>query len=221
MSTARDTILARLNAAAKVRPLHANPGTETEAQWLARQPPVGDLSERFIQEQQAVGSEVRRVAGFNALADIVPDWLVQHEVRSIITGTAPALNPLREALQGDGRFTLHRFDRPVEEQRELLFSVDCGITTSRGGVAETGSVVLMPSSEEPRLLSLAPPVHLVLLQADRLLPRLSDFIASGVYQDEMPANLVLVSGASRTADIELILAMGVHGPRLFLVALIE
>jgi L-lactate utilization protein LutC len=47
-----------------------------------------------------------------------------------------------------------------------------------------------------------------------------DFIRSGAYQGSVPTNLVFVNCASRTADIELTLAMGVHGPKLLLVALI-
>ena len=102
----------------------------------------------------------------------------------------------------------------------MVFAADCGITTSHGGIADTGSIILFPSPAEPRLLSLAPPVHLVVVETGRLHGTLTDFIEGGAYQDQLPTNLVLVSGASRTADIELILAMGVHGPKVFLVALI-
>lgn len=98
--------------------------------------------------------------------------------------------------------------------------MDCGITTSHAAIADTGSVILIPSPAEPRLLSLAVPVHLVLVETGRLFPTLLDFIDGGEYQADPPTNLVLVSGASRTADIELTLAIGVHGPCELLVALI-
>jgi L-lactate dehydrogenase complex protein LldG len=221
MSTARERILARLRQSRAVQPLHANPSRESEADWLARQAPLGDLAERFSAEQRATGGEVRRVAGWAALPDVAVPWLAEAGVRSIITGREPRLEPLRERLAADGRFTLRRYERAMEEQRAELFGTDCGITTCRGAIAETGSLVLVPTPAEPRLLSLAPEVHLAVVERAGLVGRLSDFIAGGAYQRELPSNLVLISGASRTADIELVLAVGVHGPRRLLVALVE
>ncbi|NIP74189.1 MAG: lactate utilization protein [Gammaproteobacteria bacterium] len=221
MAESRERILNRLRQARAVRPPHAAPDSEPEAAWLARQPPVGDLAERFRTEQESVAGEVRRVASWEALPDVVVPWLAERGVQSVLVGHEPRLERLCAALDADGRFALHRYDRTLEESRETVFGVDCGITTSRGGIAETGSVIIVPTPEEPRLLSLAPEVHLAVVERERLHPRLADFIAGGAYQTEVPTNLVLVSGASRTADIELTLAMGVHGPKLFLVALVD
>jgi L-lactate dehydrogenase complex protein LldG len=101
-----------------------------------------------------------------------------------------------------------------------LFATDLGITTTLGAIAETSSLVLIPTPEEPRLLSLAVPVHLAILERKTIVPTLSDFIRSGTYQSRMPTNLVYISSASRTADIELTLAMGVHGPKTLLIAVV-
>lgn len=221
MTQARERILARLRQARAVRPTHGNQATETAAQWQARQPPLGDLPERFTAEQLATGGEVRRVVGWDALPDVVAPWLAEAGVRSIVLGTEPRLAALHDRLAGDGRFQVTRYERPVEEQRADLFAADCGITTSRGAVAETGSIVLVPTPAEPRLLSLAPETHLAVVERGALHATLADFIATGAYQAEVPSNLVLVSGASRTADIELVLAMGVHGPKRLLVALVD
>jgi L-lactate dehydrogenase complex protein LldG len=220
MTDARDRILARLRQARALSAAHPAPEGEDDAGWLARQPPIADPAARFIAEQQAVGGEVRPVVSWEALPEVVVPWLAEHGVRSVITGAEPRLEHLRTRLADNGSFALHRYERPLEQQREELFSVDCGITTTRGAIADTGSVILVPTAEEPRLLSLAVTVHLAVVERSALHPTLAAFIASGAYQRELPANLVLVSGASRTADIELILAMGVHGPRVFLVALI-
>jgi L-lactate dehydrogenase complex protein LldG len=219
MPTARDAILDRLRLGARTPLAHPSAVTGREAEWLARQAPLGDLAERFTREQQAVGSQVRRFPAWEALPAQVPAWLRELDVQSIVTGRVPRLAPLRQGLASAG-FTLRTYDRPLEQQKADLFGTDCGITTSVGGIAETGSIVLIPAPEEPRLLSLSVPVHLAIVERRHLHGTLLDFIASGVYQREVPTNLVLVSGASRTADIELTLAMGVHGPKLLLVALI-
>ncbi len=228
-NTAKERILGRLRAAREGADVSdALPGDtrEEERRWLERQPPLGDpsdlsdISVRFVREVEAVGGEVRRAANWKALPSLVGGWLAKRRAPSVMMGTDPRLEPLGAHLTGREGISLRRYERSLEEQKEELFSTECGITTSRGAIAESGSVILVPSPEEPRLLSLAMPVHLVIVEASRIFPTLSAFIASGEYQSEVPSNLVLVTGASRTADIEMILAMGVHGPKSLLVVLI-
>jgi L-lactate utilization protein LutC len=78
------------------------------------------------------------------------------------------------------------------------------------GLADTGSVVLAASPDEPRARSLLPAVHVTLLAEDRLLPGLPElFEALG---DDLPSALAIVTGPSRSADIEQELVVGVHGP---------
>ncbi len=78
------------------------------------------------------------------------------------------------------------------------------------GLADTGSVVLAASVAEPRSRSLLPFVHVSILREDRILPGLDElFAAIGA---ELPSALAIVTGPSRSADIEQRLAVGVHGP---------
>jgi len=217
-AAARERILTRLRQGMAAVP--ARPEVlELDEDWLRRQPPLGDPAERFLREQQSVGSQVLRVPTWEALPAAVAPWFREHGIASAITGRVERLTPLRRHLAELG-VTVRTYDKPLEQQRGEVFGTDCGITTSAGGIAETGSIILVPGPEEPRLLSLAVPIHLALVERARLHATLGDFIRSGAYQRAVPTNLVLVSGASRTADIELTLAVGVHGPRLLLVALI-
>lgn len=220
MSDARTRILERLRQASGRAPYYANPTTEREAEWQARQPAIPDLVARFTEEQEKLGTRVLRVPDWGALPAAVTPWFGEYRIGSVMTGANPRLEPLREHLAAELGVALHRYDRPVEEQKEEIFSVDCGVTGAEGGIADTGSVVIIPSPEEPRLLSLAVPVHLVVVETRRLFPTLGAFLDSGRFQGSPPSNLVLISGASRTADIELTLAVGVHGPKVFLVALV-
>ena len=85
-----------------------------------------------------------------------------------------------------------------------------GVSTALYGLADTGSVVLAASSEEPRARSLLPAVHVTLLREDRILPGLDElFAALGA---DLPSALAIVTGPSRSADIEQKLVIGVHGP---------
>ena len=79
------------------------------------------------------------------------------------------------------------------------------------GLADTGSVVLAASPEEPRARSLLPDRHVTLLREDSILPGLAELFAA--LGGELPSALAIVSGPSRSADIEQRLTTGVHGPR--------
>jgi L-lactate dehydrogenase complex protein LldG len=85
-----------------------------------------------------------------------------------------------------------------------------GVSTAIYGLADTGSVVLS-SSTEPRTQSLLPDVHVTLLREDLILPGLDELFAA--LGDDLPSALAIVTGPSRSADIEQKLAVGVHGPR--------
>jgi L-lactate utilization protein LutC len=88
-----------------------------------------------------------------------------------------------------------------------------GATVSEAlyALADPGSVVLAASPDEPRARSLLPEVHITLISEDRVLPGLPDLFSR--LHGELPSGLAIVSGPSRSADIEQILTLGVHGPR--------
>jgi L-lactate dehydrogenase complex protein LldG len=100
-------------------------------------------------------------------------------------------------------FRVHRDARPELDGAE--------VSRAAYGLADTGSVVLRSSPEEPRARHLRPEVHVSLLAEDRILESLDDLFE--LVAAELPSALVLVTGPSRSADIEQRLVVGVHGPR--------
>ncbi|HKB92881.1 MAG TPA: LUD domain-containing protein [Gaiellaceae bacterium] len=99
-------------------------------------------------------------------------------------------------------FHVHRGVAPAIE--------GAGVSRALYGLADTGSVVLAASPDEPRARSLLPDVHVSLLSADRILPDLPALFAA--VGGALPSALAIVTGPSRSADIEQRLAVGVHGP---------
>ncbi|TDN97085.1 MULTISPECIES: LutC/YkgG family protein [Halomonas] len=123
----------------------------------------------------------------------------------------------RRALAG-AEVELVDVDRDIETwQREQFESVDAGLTSTRGAIAETGSLWLWPTPDEPRLISLVPPIHIAVLDADTLEDTFFDVVKAHGWAGGMPTNALLISGPSKTADIEQTLAYGVHGPRALVV----
>jgi L-lactate dehydrogenase complex protein LldG len=88
---------------------------------------------------------------------------------------------------------------------------DATVSQALYALADPGSIVLAASPDEPRSRSLLPLVHITTVTEDRVLAGLDELVAA--VGANMPSNLVIVSGPSRSADIEQVLALGVHGPR--------
>lgn len=108
-----------------------------------------------------------------------------------------------------------------DTQRQLCASCDFGITSADYALANTGSLVMLASPAEQRLVSLLPPVHIAVLPVSRLLSSLDELLVVLPNPAEQTSSMVLITGPSRSADIELILVRGVHGPGEIHVVLVE
>ena len=93
-----------------------------------------------------------------------------------------------------------------------IFGFDVGVSTAQAAIAETGTLVLDSACERHRLVSLVPPVHIAIVNASSIVDTLSDVLALLQKKEISPA-ITFITGPSRTADIELTLAIGVHGPQ--------
>ena len=101
----------------------------------------------------------------------------------------------------------------IEPSTGNIFDIDVGITTAQGAIAETGTLVLDSSRERNRLVSLVPPVHIAIVDASSIFQTLGEALAF-IHQDgNISPAVTFVTGPSRTADIELTLTIGVHGPQ--------
>jgi len=108
--------------------------------------------------------------------------------------------------------------RWAEMTLDELYDFDCGITDVYCAVAETGSLVMRASREHGRAVSLVPPIHVAVLEPKNFVADLVDLMEK-LTEEGVGSNTVLITGPSKTADIEMQLVTGVHGPgvvKLFL-----
>src|SRR5439155_3365775 len=99
-----------------------------------------------------------------------------------------------------------------EELRALCATAAVGITSADYCLADTGTLVMIASREEARLISLLPPIHIAVVSRDRMLSGLDELLTLVPLPAEQSSSMVMITGPSRTADIEQILVRGVHGP---------
>jgi len=99
-----------------------------------------------------------------------------------------------------------------EELRALCATRAVGVTSADYCLADTGSLVMISSRDEARLISLLPPVHIAVVPRDRVLSGLDELFTILPKPAERSSSMVFITGPSRTADIEQILVRGVHGP---------
>ena len=102
----------------------------------------------------------------------------------------------------------------------MFTGTPASLTAARAAIAETGTLILWPDADEPRLMSLVPPVHIVLLDANRIYNTFFEATRTEAWKDGLPTNALLISGPSKTADIQVTLAYGAHGPKELIVLLL-
>ena len=197
MSGAREEVLARVRAALGERKIDAPPDTFRTAER-------GFDDSTFVERIGAAGAQVIEASGEGAVPAALEKLLSR-------------LGADRVAVSGDSlaKHALESLSTLVSgETREELFECDAGVTGAQMAIAETGTLVLLSDVDRHRLTSLVPEVHIALVARDTVVPTLDDALGRVAARDGGPPRCVtFISGPSRTADIELELVVGVHGPR--------
>lgn len=178
-----------------------------------------DLPTRMAAEVTAVGGTAYLVHDRSEARDTLAAIVRKFSPRAALVWQHPLLDrldvgPLLAELnvQTVDHGDLARLDRAA--QRATAMAADLGITSANWAIAETGTLVLRAQPGQERLASLLPPLHVAIVEPAQLVPDLYDVFrhleSAGL--DNLPSNLTLVTGPSKTGDIELQLTTGVHGP---------
>ncbi len=189
------------------------PPADREAARVVR--PSDDFLERFCAMVVDAKMKLHRIAGEAPLVTTILQILKDIGAKQVLLTDEPL--PRREELIAalrNGGYVLADL-----RQNDCAFEADVGITLARLGIAETGSIAIRSGPDTRRLASLAAPEHIAILRREHVVPDLLDWAAT--LAEPMPANEVLITGPSKTADIEMNLVMGVHGPKNVHVILLQ
>jgi L-lactate dehydrogenase complex protein LldG len=180
---------------------------------------VKSLARRFSEELAALTGRAHLVASVDEAVSVIQKIVATTGTTRILCWDAAELgeNDVQPRLVGGGMEVV-RYELPSdpdERSRALaeLEPVQVGLTGAMAGLADTGSIVLVSGPGRGRLVSLLPPVHIALLSQRRLYPSLPSFLEAHPDSVTQGSNFVIITGPSRTADIEMTLTHGVHGPR--------
>ena len=205
------------------RPAHPATAALTVRRELAERWP--EALDRFRVEFERVAGVFHRVPDLDAVPAVIGGLARERGARSVVTWDPAALGfDAASALARDGLEVVAARAGEEDEaarlrHREQAARAQIGVTGADFVLAETGTLILLSGSGRPRSTSLLPDVHVAVFGRDRLLETLEQV---GVMLEALHADpdramsgamINFITGPSRTADIELTLTRGVHGPK--------
>lgn len=221
--TTREQMINRVRAALDARGQGGEPGPpprvdDSTARHTRADEPLADL---FVERAEALGMSVTRCTA-SSLNATVGDRLSELEAERIVisVGGIDEASTLEASLVERGvKVAPWRGD----PEMKAAFEAEVGVTGVKAAIAESGSLIYASGADYGRGLMLAPPVHLAILRASEVIADLLDHVRNldATEPAALPAGEVVISGPSKTADIEGVLITGVHGPGKLLVVLVD
>ncbi len=205
----RSELLARVRVAQAAAILPRHP-TEDPGGLV---PDLGDvdLTERFIDGARATAAEVHTEPVDQAIWTVID----RYDIENYMSWDADRIDGLDRLPDGLRRIHTETPRGPEGRAEHNAGYMDCqlGITGAEAAFAETGTIVVRSGPGQPRMASLVPLVHVAVLRRDRIFRSASHWAADPSARMSEGSNVVFITGPSKTADIESIVTLGVHGPK--------
>lgn len=203
--SARDEILGNVRTALRTARIPDEPVPPPLERAFESQPPSAWRA-RFIAELAKLGVTLHEEPDDTAIAARVRSIvgarrLLAWRDPALPAAVAAALRALPDGQRVDDR-----------APRAELAAAEVGLTAVDAVIAETGSLALVSAPDRPRTASLLPPLHVAIVRAGQIAPTFRVALARLRERFDRASALHLITGPSRTADIELQLTLGVHGP---------
>jgi len=197
----------------KYRPTHAPDVAWTREGAPPEREPIEDPPARFLEELEAVGGHGRRVRNITEARKYVLSLAREREAKLLLRWDVEELDrmkadvPLREA-----GVEVAVWNDDLADPKDVAARADIGLSTAAWAIAETGSLVLEGGPGRGRVVTLLPPCYVAVLYARKVLSTVPEAIGRYAEGGNVPANVCFHTGPSRSGDIEMTLAIGVHGP---------
>ena len=191
---------------------HAHQETPKSAATVSLDLPINTLTKSFQESLVAIGGNCTIVANISEATAVVQTIIDKAQAKRIAISDSDLVLEVSKSLKTES-------DILQNASAKMLFETDLGITSAQFGIAETGTLVLESDREFHRLTSLVPPIHVCLLKAETIKQTLGETLE--ILEKDLSRTVTFITGPSRTSDIELTLAIGVHGPAELHVIIVE
>lgn len=167
----------------------------------------------FRQRFEDQGGRVYEARSVEEAADTLVKILVKEGVKSVVLARMP-VEIRKRITERIGKASLSLLEPAGADTARQINSVDAGVSVAGFAVADTGSIAEATYDDVDRLVSALPKIHGCLLRRETIVERFEGTgeLVRGSVDASRPSSLTFISGPSRTADVELKLVMGVHGP---------
>lgn len=219
--TAREEIIGKLRSAPK-----------REAPLRQTVPPLKELSltqeqliEKFTENVLEQTGVVHRVKDRDEAIRTLTEIAESEHLKKVVVSTDDAIAPMELSVWGEDHnvevFSSEDFDNREDFKHAVFEEADAGITGVDFAVAESGTLCLVHDKNQPRLVSLAPIMHIAILPVDRLYP-VYESVIDELYshKEDIPDHVTFITGPSMTGDIQGVPFKGMHGPKRLIVILI-
>jgi L-lactate dehydrogenase complex protein LldG len=226
-STPKDAVLQRIREAARTFPQEkklAKADAADRGRLIPRDMTRHDLVELFAERAESSGAQVHVVKSPEALektigrivppkAAIAVSFTPEFE-EALGAGPEDLLPEGCRIIETAGDTTGNIAGEAGDEDKEGLFTAAAAVTDADLAVAETGSIVIFARANQARLVSLVAEKHIALVRPDQIFPDLLDWAEKTAAEESavLPNGMTMITGPSKTADIEIKLVVGVHGP---------
>ena len=186
----------------------------------------GELIERFIEEAIAVRAQVHQLSDRRQLIEKILE-ICSGQSGDVAISDAELFREIDLVRELTAR-NLSTFVGDKAEHEKLvarLANCGAGVTAADYGIAETGTIVLNSDEANALLVSLLPPTHIAVVSSERIIATIDDAISRTSRERMRGSNptrsITLITGPSRTSDVELVLSIGVHGPKALHVIVLD
>ncbi len=182
------------------------------------------LTVQFLEEVRKISGNADFVDSENGIKDFILRFVEERGFQFFTVWDSDLLRSLniRNTLESRGL----QYASP--DDKHEMAKADIGITEADFGIANSGTIVLLANERQPRTVSLIPSIHIAILKSDKIVGNINDLFAHitnlfvGVESvDNITSCMTFITGPSRTADIELNLTLGVHGPKEIYVLVLD
>ena len=223
----REEILARIRTGLAKKGGHHEPGHAARPSQPepagngAAAAVIGDLSQRLEAELTKVGGYFFAASDSRAACDYILTLARSHGARSAAGWDCAVIRDtgLVETLESAGIELI--FDSGADDFIRRALDAGVGISGVDYALADTGTLVLLSGPGHARSVSLVTPIHVALVKPEQILSDLNDLFPLLKARGSLNSVVALITGPSRTADIEMTLVVGVHGPQQLHVVLLS